>query len=123
MTTTTAKAHVTEDCPKCQGKGTIRAYSHIHNGACFHCSGRGTVTVLASTVKARATRARKVQADATAKLEAIRDARKGMTVADLVAQQLALIAADQTGLAPHKATDPAVIAEVTAWCEKQMVSA
>ena len=31
-------------CPKCDGKGKLRAFSHIANGDCFLCGGSGTVS-------------------------------------------------------------------------------
>jgi predicted transcriptional regulator len=76
--------------------------------------------VSAAWVKAQATKAARAQALADSKAAAARAAWAGKSVAELVAEQLAMIAADKTGLAPHKATDPAVIAEVTAWVESRM---
>ena len=31
-------------CPKCDGKGKIPGFSHIHNGDCFACGGTGYLT-------------------------------------------------------------------------------
>ena len=28
-------------CHRCNGKGTIAAFKHVHGGACFRCSGTG----------------------------------------------------------------------------------
>lgn len=30
-------------CPKCQGKGKVRAFSHVAGGVCFMCEGTGRV--------------------------------------------------------------------------------
>lgn len=30
-------------CPKCDGEGTINAYSHRNNGVCYDCHGTGFV--------------------------------------------------------------------------------
>ena len=30
-------------CPKCEGHGTIRAYSNVQGGVCFKCGGSGEV--------------------------------------------------------------------------------
>jgi hypothetical protein len=30
-------------CAKCDGKGTIRGFSHVLHGVCFRCGGTGTV--------------------------------------------------------------------------------
>ena len=30
-------------CPRCNGQGTIKEYSHIRGGLCFQCSGKGKV--------------------------------------------------------------------------------
>ena len=35
-------------CPKCDGTGNLRAFSHIVSGRCFCCGGAGVVTVKAS---------------------------------------------------------------------------
>lgn len=43
----------TAACPKCSGTGRIRAFSHIHNGTCFACSGSGVVSVCASSADGR----------------------------------------------------------------------
>lgn len=29
------------ECPRCGGRGVIRAYSHVKNGTCFACKGTG----------------------------------------------------------------------------------
>lgn len=31
------------ECPKCQGAGAMLWYSHVANGVCFDCHGRGTL--------------------------------------------------------------------------------
>ena len=30
-------------CPKCDGKKTINAFTHVQGGVCFHCGGAGYV--------------------------------------------------------------------------------
>ena len=30
-------------CPRCDSQGTIKEYSHIRDGICFQCSGKGKV--------------------------------------------------------------------------------
>jgi hypothetical protein len=54
--TTTPPVRITEPCGRCSGQGVIPQYGHRFHGECFKCHGKGTVTVLASTVKARKTR-------------------------------------------------------------------
>lgn len=34
----------TAECPKCLGKGSIAAFSHVANGVCFMCKGTRTVS-------------------------------------------------------------------------------
>jgi hypothetical protein len=34
---------MTYPCPKCEGHGTIRAYSNVQGGVCFKCGGSGRV--------------------------------------------------------------------------------
>jgi len=36
------------ECRKCLGKGRIHGYSHILNGVCFACDGKGYQTVKAN---------------------------------------------------------------------------
>jgi DnaJ-class molecular chaperone len=31
------------ECPRCNGKGVLRAYGHIRDGICFNCGGTGKV--------------------------------------------------------------------------------
>jgi RecJ-like exonuclease len=31
------------ECPRCNGKGTIKAYGHVLGGVCFMCGGSGKV--------------------------------------------------------------------------------
>ena len=42
----------TGTCARCDGTGTIRAFSHNVNGRCFACSGTGSLTVTISEVDA-----------------------------------------------------------------------
>ena len=44
----------TGTCTRCDGTGTIRAFSHNVNGRCFSCSGTGVLTVTVSEVSAAA---------------------------------------------------------------------
>jgi hypothetical protein len=39
-------------CPKCDGTGNLRAFSHIVSGRCFQCAGSGTVAVKLSEATA-----------------------------------------------------------------------
>lgn len=39
-------------CPKCDGTGNLRAFSHIVSGRCFQCAGTGTVSANASEAAA-----------------------------------------------------------------------
>lgn len=36
-------------CPKCDGKGYIRAFGHYAGGVCFDCGGAGTFEITAAT--------------------------------------------------------------------------
>jgi RecJ-like exonuclease len=36
-------------CPKCEGHGTIRAYSNVQGGVCFKCGGAGKVAAKPSS--------------------------------------------------------------------------
>jgi hypothetical protein len=100
----TTKPVITEDCPKCSGKGRIAAYSGIHGGVCFTCEGRGTVTILASSAKARRTR----QARAAAKANAARWAgREDFTIEDFIAHNAKLVAEGRAFSSPEH--------EVRAW--------
>ena len=44
----------TGTCTRCDGTGTIRAFSHNVNGRCFSCSGTGVLTVTVAEVSAAA---------------------------------------------------------------------
>ena len=35
---------ITFECPRCLGKGHIKAFTHVLGGVCFKCNGTGTVT-------------------------------------------------------------------------------
>lgn len=37
--------HKKVTCPKCNGRGVIEAFGHIHNGMCFTCGGAGVIEV------------------------------------------------------------------------------
>lgn len=37
------------DCPKCDGKGIIRAFGHYASGVCFECGGKGRFEITAAT--------------------------------------------------------------------------
>jgi hypothetical protein len=39
------KATQLVNCPKCSGKGTIRAFMHRDSGKCFQCGGAGRIEV------------------------------------------------------------------------------
>jgi hypothetical protein len=75
-TETTPAKTALYDCAKCDGKGTIRAFSHVHGGACFACKGTGKVELrtitnaelLDNTVAA-------IEGSANAALEALADGR------------------------------------------------
>lgn len=37
------KKMVNEECPKCFGLGKIAIYSHVKQGKCFQCKGKGYI--------------------------------------------------------------------------------
>lgn len=41
--TPAAKARPDRVCGKCDGKGVLRCFGHIANGACFQCKGAGII--------------------------------------------------------------------------------
>jgi RecJ-like exonuclease len=61
-------------CAKCDGKGTIRAFSHVHGGACFPCGGTGKVELTAITdSELLQNTVTAIEGSANAALEAVQD--------------------------------------------------
>jgi hypothetical protein len=110
---TSATATVQIQCSRCGGSGI---YTRFH-GTCYGCGGAGTVTVTARALKAQQTRNRNAARAAADRRKANLAWARGMTVDEIVADQIRKIQAGETGYAAHMATRPDVLAEVQAWAE------
>jgi RecJ-like exonuclease len=65
-------ATITGTCGKCDGKGRIEAFGHIHNGLCFWCKGTGQITVNATAPATKTTEQLAADAEWARKAEWLR---------------------------------------------------
>lgn len=92
---------VTEECLKCLGKGHISAFAGIDGGRCWACMGRGSRSVLVSSVRARqrrrAKRARERAATDSERAERVGNERDAAIAAIIAAFPRFAEALDETG--------------------------
>lgn len=74
-------------CPKCGGKGEIRAYAHVKGGECYRCGGTGVASNKRTHAKISALELE------VAALDAARAAAVEAVAAAYTPEQLAVIAA------------------------------